>query len=62
MSDSNGSGIGLGGFWVLLFMTLKAIGVYDCSWWFVFAPVWVGAILVAVGFVVMLIIKLFNSK
>jgi hypothetical protein len=62
MSDSNGSGIGFGGLWILLFMTLKLIGVYACSWWFVFAPLWVGAIIAAAIFVFALIFKLFNSK
>jgi hypothetical protein len=64
MSDSNGSGsgIGFGSLWILLFMTLKLIGVYACSWWFVFAPLWVGAILVAAGFVVMLIIKVIKNR
>ena len=47
MSDSNNSsssgGIGFAGLLTIVFITLKLTHVIDWSWWWVLAPLWVGA-------------------
>lgn len=41
MSDTNNSGgIGFLGALLLVFITLKLVGVIDWSWWWVLAPLW----------------------
>ena len=44
MSDSGRNGIGLGGATFLVFLVLKLVGAIDWSWWWVTAPLWIGAI------------------
>jgi hypothetical protein len=44
-SSSSSSGIGLGGLLFLVFLVLKLTHVIDWSWWWVTAPLWIGAIL-----------------
>lgn len=41
-------GIGFGGLLTVLFVGLKLTDVIDWSWWWVLAPLWIPAALVAV--------------
>ena len=52
MSKSNSSGgIGVTGCLLILFITLKLLGVIHWSWWWVLAPLWMstGLVLGIVG-------------
>jgi hypothetical protein len=46
-SHSSSGGIGLGGATFLVLLALKLVGVIDWSWWWVTAPLWIPAALVA---------------
>ena len=56
MSDNNntGNGIGLGTLLFIVFLVLKLTGVITWSWWWVTAPLWIPALIVACFFVLML--------
>ncbi|QNJ59399.1 hypothetical protein PP997_gp39 [Gordonia phage BigChungus] len=55
------SGIGFGGALFLVFLVLKLTGVIDWSWWWVTAPLWIGAI-AGVVFTVFLFIVILLTK
>mgnify|MGYP005807220939 CR=1 FL=1 len=42
-SETRSCGIGFGGLLFLLFLTLKLTNVIEWSWWWVTAPLWIGA-------------------
>ncbi len=52
-SSSSAGGIGFVGALTILFIALKLTHVIDWSWWWVLAPLWIGAIL---GVVILLIV------
>lgn len=59
MSDkttSKSSGIGFFGLLTILFIGLKLTGHIDWSWWWVLAPIWIGAALAIAVFVAALVI------
>jgi hypothetical protein len=45
MADNNSSagGIGFGGLLTIVFIVLKLLHVINWSWWWVLAPLWMGA-------------------
>ena len=49
--------LGLGGVLFVVFLVLKLTHVINWSWWWVTAPLWVGAILFAVFLAIALAIK-----
>ncbi|WNN94173.1 membrane protein [Gordonia phage Elinal] len=54
-------GPSFGGLLFLVLLTLKLTGVIDWSWWWVTAPLWIGAI-AAVLFAVFLLIVILLTK
>lgn len=42
-NDNSSSGIGMPAILFLIFLVLKLTGYIDWSWWWVTAPVWIGA-------------------
>jgi hypothetical protein len=57
-SSSSSSGIGFTGALTIAFIVLKLTHVIDWSWWWVLAPLWIGAAIVAVILLVILIVAL----
>lgn len=43
--NSASGGIGFWGLLTIVFITLKLTNLIDWSWWWVLAPVWIGAII-----------------
>ena len=43
--SSASGGIGFGGLLTVLFVALKLCGVSSWSWWWVFAPLWIPAVI-----------------
>ena len=43
---SGEGGIGIVGMLTIIFLVLKLTGVITWSWWWVFAPLWISALLV----------------
>lgn len=53
MSNSTSNhGVGFGSLLTLLFIALKLTNVIDWSWWWVLSPIWIGAIIAVIFFVV----------
>lgn len=44
-STSSSGGIGFAGLLTVLFVGLKLTGYIDWSWWWVFSPMWISAII-----------------
>lgn len=42
-NNTSKSGIGLAGILTIIFVLLRAFNVITWSWWWVFAPLWIGA-------------------
>jgi len=61
MSNSNSTttsgGIGFSGLLTVAFVVLKLCHVIDWSWWWVFSPLWISAVLVLVLLVIMAILS-----
>lgn len=51
MADNSSGGIGFSGLLTLLFVGLKLTGYINWSWWWVFAPMWVPAVIILAAFV-----------
>lgn len=45
--NNSSSGLGLTGVLTIIFIVLKVVGVISWSWWWVFSPLWIDLILVA---------------
>ena len=52
-SSSTSGGIGFWGMLTILFIGLKLGGVITWSWWWVLAPVWIGAIVGVIAWVIL---------
>ena len=46
------------GFLFVVFLILKLIGVIDWSWWWIFAPLWIPAVLAVLIVAIFKIVKL----
>jgi len=46
-SSSSNSGIGFVGLLTVAFIVLKLCDVIDWSWWWVLAPIWISAVILA---------------
>lgn len=53
-SSSSSSGIGFCGLLTIVFITLKLMGKIDWSWWWVLAPMWIGAAILILFLLVLL--------
>lgn len=61
--DTNtGGGVGLSTVLFLIFLVLKLCKVIDWSWWWVTAPLWIGAIIVVLIFVGLFIYYYIKEK
>lgn len=60
-SSSRSGGVGFTGLLTLLFIALKLLGKITWSWWWVLAPIWISAALVAVLLVVVLVFAAVGS-
>lgn len=59
MSDARSSnGLGFTGALTILFIGLKLTGFVTWSWWWVLAPLWIGAVLVTAFFFIAVLIGL----
>ena len=47
-SSSSSGGIGFVGLLTILFIALKLTHYIDWSWWWIFSPIWITAILIIV--------------
>jgi hypothetical protein len=52
-SSSSSSGIGFAGVLTIVLLVLKVTGYIAISWWVVFSPIWVTALLIVVALSVM---------
>lgn len=50
--QTGNNGVGFGSLLTLLFIALKLTHVIDWSWWWVLSPIWIGAIIAIIFFVV----------
>lgn len=57
-SSSSSSGIGLCGAIFIVFLVLKLCKVIAWSWWWVTAPLWIPAGIIAVALIVLFIVVL----
>ena len=55
-------GVGFTGLLTILFIALKLTGVIDWSWGWVLSPLWIGAIISIVIFVVMVVLYMWLDK
>ena len=53
-SSSSSGGIGFSGLLTVAFVVLKLTHFIDWSWWWVFAPVWISAIIAVVVLFILL--------
>lgn len=59
-NNSGGSsvgGISFGSLLTLVFIVLKLTGVIDWSWVWVLSPLWISAILILIGVIILCLIK-----
>jgi len=55
--SSSSGGIGFAGALFIAFLVMKLTGVIGWSWWWVFAPLWIPVLIVAVcGIIVALVV------
>jgi hypothetical protein len=60
MSDSNSSsGIGFSGLLAVLFIGLKLTHIINWGWWWVLAPIWIGAGFTLLVLFIILLIAIF---
>lgn len=61
-SSAAGGGIGLGTILFLIFLVLKLCNVIDWSWWWVTAPLWIGAAIAILIFIIFGVVLLLIGK
>ncbi|QFG10066.1 hypothetical protein SEA_IDENTITYCRISIS_47 [Mycobacterium phage IdentityCrisis] len=54
---SRGNGIGFGTVLFIVFLVLKLTGVVTWSWWWVFSPLWIPGVVIAVCLVLAGVLK-----
>lgn len=54
-TQTSSGGIGFCGLLTIVFVVLKILGKITWSWWWVLAPLWLGAVLFIIVFVLVLI-------
>lgn len=61
MKKSSGGGIGIVTILTLIFLVLKLTGNIDWSWWWIFSPIWITAVLFLIfGIIMAIIIKKYS--
>ena len=59
---SSSGGIGLTSLLTIVFVVLKLAGVIDWSWWWVFAPLWIGVPLALTVLLIVIVGLLFAAS
>jgi len=59
MRESNSGGMNLASVLLVVFIVLKLCHVINWSWWWVFSPVWIMAIIIGVIYIIIEIIDMF---
>ena len=59
MKESNSGGMNLASVLLVVFIVLKLCHVINWSWWWVFSPVWIMAIIIGVIYIIVNIIDRF---
>lgn len=63
MSDNSSSGgIGFAGLLTIVFITLKLTGVIDWSWWWVWSPLYISALIVIAIVLIIIAIEVVKSS
>lgn len=60
-SSSSSSGIGFMGLLTIVFIVLKLTGYIAWSWWWVLAPMWIGAAVGITLFVIVFMLSIFAA-
>lgn len=60
-SSSSSGGIGFVGLLTIAFIVLKLTGYIDWSWWWVFSPIWITALVVCGIIVILLVVAIVGT-
>ena len=61
-NSSQSGGIGFVGLLTIVFITLKLCHVIDWSWWWVLAPLWITAAIIAVVMILVVIVAVIADR
>ena len=61
-NSSQSGGIGFVGLLTIVFITLKLCHVIDWSWWWVLAPLWITAAIIAVVMILVVIVAIIVDR
>ena len=61
-NSAQSGGIGLVGLLTIVFITLKLCHVIDWSWWWVLAPLWITAAIIAVVMILVVIVAVIADR
>ena len=61
-NSSQSGGIGFAGLLTIVFITLKLCHVIDWSWWWVLAPLWITAAIIAVVMILVVIVAVIADR
>lgn len=57
LSSNRGLRLGSAGFLTIIFIGLKMMEKIDWSWWWIFSPIWISAIIGIIVFAIVFLIK-----
>jgi hypothetical protein len=55
-------GIGFVGALTLIFITLKLLDKITWSWWWVLSPIWIGAIIILIVFLIVFMVAYWSTR
>jgi hypothetical protein len=61
-NSSQSGGIGFAGLLTIVFITLKLCHVINWSWWWVLAPLWITAAIIAVVMILVVIVAIIVDR
>ena len=61
-NSSQSGGIGFAGLLTIVFITLKLCHVINWSWWWVLAPLWITAAIIAVVMILVVIVAVIADR
>jgi hypothetical protein len=61
-NSSQSGGIGFAGLLTIVFITLKLCHVINWSWWWVLAPLWITAAIIAVVMILVVIVAIIADQ
>jgi hypothetical protein len=61
-NSSQSGGIGFAGLLTIVFITLKLCHVINWSWWWVLAPLWITAAIIAVVMILVVIVAVIAGR